>query len=424
MSITLGGTTSDPHLVVALDTVDKLPALEVLLLEGVPAQYFIAESNTPWELLKNIRYLNFGPDERFNHNIVAVLTHPNCPAELLQELSDSESLTEMKALTLAPNITLELREELQSRLNLKLATKQKSNNQLPDSEVVSKFLSDYLLFSAGTSIELKMKILASGHPFQIFNGNFIPHNFEFTEDWFTRVQDLEVLNRILWPGLKSIGVRFFYWSSSYTGDCVYIDYGKFDFYRGKDQIADRGATPEISVAHGDSPIEQWFKQLSSNAPEYVLHNLRTHEEGFFDWVEDWKLAAAISCFAEADNDTHGALGSPYNTETADFKMSENFIEYISEIFIDFFDSGSDFVSDVEFIDKSNGLLSWKSTSDIAQVLIVNKLQETIASKEESDSTSAQHFLECIALHPDTKKETLAHMSTVQNEFMQKALESR
>lgn len=425
MAITLGGTSTDPYLAQSFNVLDKeyLSSLEILFKEGVSAQCFIAESSTPWGLLKNLRYLNFGPDEQYIQTGVSVLTHPNCPTDLLEELKDSERIDELTALSLSPNISQIQKKEFEERIAHK-NTLLKTNNQSTEVLTESKLLSDYLIFSPGTKLNLKKQILSSGHPFQIFSEFYDENIFAFPENWFQRFQELEVLYQVLWPRMKEIGANFFYWSSSYTGDCLYIDYSKFDFYRGKDQIADRGESSEISIAPSDTPILKWFRHLTTSSPEYVIHNLRTHEEGFFEWVEDWKLAAAISCFSEADNVSVGNVGTAYNSETKDFGFSEDLIRYIAGEFIDFFDSGSDFVTDVEFIDKSSGLLSWESTTEKAQVLIVDQLQKIVDAQEEINTIRAQHFLECIALHPDTKRATLMHMSSINNEFMQMALGTR
>jgi hypothetical protein len=69
-------------------------------------------------------------------------------------------------------------------------------------------------------------------------------------------------------------------------------------------------------------------------------------------------------------------------------------------------------------------LSWKNLQHEKQIQLFSLLKTGLISTNEELSGTAEHFLGCMALHPNTPEDILSELGELGSELIQEVLDSR
>jgi hypothetical protein len=109
--------------------------------------------------------------------------------------------------------------------------------------------------------------------------------------------------------------------------------------------------------------------------------------------------------------------SDYGIKLLHYNSAETVDAYSEFVEPEYFDASADFVH-------KKAKYSWSLLPIMKKSLVVDCLKVALKSKEVKPSKDAEHFLGCVALHPDTPLEILEELSSLGNDLVNSTLTCR
>lgn len=250
-----------------------------------------------------------------------------------------------------------------------------------------------------------------GHPSALLNPSLkiVNQRYEFNDlvdNWVKH----ETIYRTLWPELiDREDIFFWYQRSSYDGDQFYFSIPgvelEHEFVRGSYTYN------SMSYPFVDRP---WVETVETMDIELSHENFSYRDvEELFDYSDDGEQYDLILAALLSKNSWEREVAAPQYSLT---KKGEEFIcEWAESYFED------DIVMRVKIHPERALPYSWKAMSDAKKNQIVQIIIEGFKQKVDSKYQYAEHFLTCIALHPDTPESIKDALKTVDSKPIQQAI---
>ena len=246
------------------------------------------------------------------------------------------------------------------------------------------------------------------------------YNFnELVNEWIKH----ETIYRTLWPEILSEREDVFYQyrRSSYDGDYFYFSLKDFnfehDFSRGSYGYNSMGY-PFIdrswAVTAENMSIEMSYENFTSRD---MIEYLEGDDEDMYDLA----LAAVISQNSyEGEITTYSSSsGVTKQTVKAHYSITKKGEKYVCDWADSYFSEDADV--EVHLFPEKARPYSWKALSEAKKDLITRIIIEGFNQKVDTKYQYAEHFLACIALHPDTPDSIRQSLSDVESTILQQAL---
>jgi hypothetical protein len=260
-----------------------------------------------------------------------------------------------------------------------------------------------------------------GHPYSMLDTKSAVANPIITEDALLWMISREYLHRIFWRELTELEDEF---------DIAYV-------YKGRTKIlfvdhpvlspdfryadAEDEVEPDLAGAIFDLPERPWTTVAQSLELDYAADEVAGRSDGNLvdkasgeDLPRTYEMALAFLTFGnygDRDFEKYGVSLTAQGLDTL-LAAAERTIEYDMH----------DIKVNVNLDFKEN--LSWKNLRHEKQIQLFSLLKTGLMSTNEELSGTAEHFLGCMALHPNTPEEILSELGELGNELIQEVLDSR
>ena len=229
---------------------------------------------------------------------------------------------------------------------------------------------------------------------------------EFINGWIK----YETIYRTLWPELaRRKDIYFWYMRSSYDGDNFYFSIPGVEL----EHEFSRGSYTYNSMSYPfiDRP---WVETIEVMDLEMCHENFSYRDiEELFDYSDEGEQYELILAAILSKNSWTREVASPEYSLT---KKGEDFICKWAE---DFFQDDRDMK--VKIIPEKALPYSWKAMSIEKKTQIFKIILEGFNQKVDTKYQFAEHFLVCIALHPDTPNSIKEIFKDVDSKVLQQAL---
>ena len=277
---------------------------------------------------------------------------------------------------------------------------------------------------SGTEVvlpEIATYLYSIGHPYSMLDTNSAVANPIITEDALLWMIKREYLNRIFWRELSELEDDF---------DIAYVYKGRISIlfvdhpvlspdFRYAD--AEDDVEPNLAGAFFDLPERPWTTVAQSLELDYAADEVAGRSEGNLvdkasgeDLSRTYEIALAFLTYGnygDRDSEKYGASLSAQGIDTL-LEAAEETIEYDMH----------DIEVNINLDFKEN--LSWKNLQHEKQIQLFSLLKVGLISTNEELSGTAEHFLGCMALHPNTPEDILSELGELGNELIQEVLDSR
>ena len=260
-----------------------------------------------------------------------------------------------------------------------------------------------------------------GHPYSILDPRSEVGNPTITEEALRWMIKREYLHRIFWRELTELDDEFDVWYR-YQGRVSVLFVSHSILEQDFDGL-DLDEDPILGGALLDRPERPWTAVTESLFLEYAADEVvgRSDSAGsIVDLAEEsdlldtyFKVLALLTNgnYGDRDSEKYGVSLTTKGQESL-IEKAENTIEYDMH----------DIEVGINFEFEEN--LSWKNLQTAKQFQLFSLLKLGLISTNEELSVAAEHFLGCMALHPNTPQEILEELVKLENELIQEVLESR
>lgn len=233
----------------------------------------------------------------------------------------------------------------------------------------------------------------------------------------------ETIYRTFWPELTARSdVYFWYTRSSYDGDHFYFSIPGVEF----EHDFSRGSYTYNSMTYAfiDRP---WAETIETMDLEMSHENFSYRDiEELFDYGDeedqnDLILAAIISKNAWSGEETHWSSGGVQKkvTVSAQYTLTKKGEEFVCQSAESFFEEDREMK--VKIHPEKALPYSWKAMPLEKKTQITKIILEGFKQKVDTKYQYAEHFLTCIALHPDTPMSVRDLLKTVDSKVVKQAL---
>jgi hypothetical protein len=261
-----------------------------------------------------------------------------------------------------------------------------------------------------------------GHPLAVLDPDLdvSEHEYSFNEivnEWIKH----ETIYRTLWPELSERGdIHFNYRRSSYDGDFFYFSHKdlnlEHDFSRGSYGYNSMGypfVDRAWAVTAEHMSIEMSYENFSSRD---MIDFFEGDDEDMYDHV----LASVISQNSyEGEVTTYSSSGETKRTVKAQYSLTKKGEKFVCDSADSYFSEDADV--EVNLFPEKALPDSWKALSGEKKDLITRIIIEGFHQKVDTKYQYAEHFLACIALHPNTPDSIRQSMSGIESTIIQQAL---
>ena len=230
--------------------------------------------------------------------------------------------------------------------------------------------------SSGTEVvlpEVATYLYSIGHPYSMLDTKSAVANPIITEDALLWMIRREYLHRIFWRELTELIDEF--------------------------EVGYRSLERESMLFVSHSLLEQDFYDFELDGGDFRRSSV--------DLSEYPILSAAI-------------LDRPERPWTTVTQSVDGFYSHIEEEDLQFYMYEYEVIINLEFEEN----LTWKNLQREKQLQLFSLLKMGLLSSALELSGAAEHFLGCIALHPNTPRDILAELGELGNELIQEVLDSR
>lgn len=277
---------------------------------------------------------------------------------------------------------------------------------------------------SGTEVvlpEVATYLYSIGHPYSMLDTKSAVANPIITEDALRWMISREYLHRIFWRELTELEDEF---------DIAYVYKGRTKIlfvdhpvlspdFRNAD--AEDEVDPNLAGAFFDLPERPWTTVAQSLELDYAADEVAGRSDGNLvdkasgeDLPRTYEMALAFLTFGnygDRDFEKYGVSLTAQGLDTL-LEAAERTIEYDMH----------DIKVNVNLDFKEN--LSWKNLRHEKQIQLFSLLKTGLMSTNEELSGTAEHFLGCMALHPNTPEDILSELGELGNELIQEVLDSR
>ena len=260
-----------------------------------------------------------------------------------------------------------------------------------------------------------------GHPYSMLDTKSAVANPIITEDALLWMIKREYLHRIFWRELTELEDEF---------DIAYV-------YKGRTKIlfvdhpvlspdfryadAEDEVEPDLAGAIFDLPERPWTTVAQSLELDYAADEVAGRSDGNLvdkasenDLSSTYEIALAFLTYGnygDRDSEKYGVSLTKQGQDKL-LEAAERTIEYDMH----------DIKVNINLDFKEN--LSWKNLQHEKQIQLFSLLKTGLISTNEELSGTAEHFLGCMALHPNTPEDILSELGELGNELIQEVLDSR
>ena len=259
-----------------------------------------------------------------------------------------------------------------------------------------------------------------GHPYSMLDTNSAVANPVIKEDALLWMVKREYLHRIFWRELTELDDEFEI-DLRFQGNVfvLFVSHTilERDFYN-----LDLSEDPILAGAIFDQHERPWIKVNKSLFLDFAAEEVvGSDSDGNIvdlamevDLLDTYKIALALLTdgdYGNRDFEKYGASLTTQGRQTL-IEAAEETIEF------DRYDIEVDI--NLEFEEN----LSWKNLQQEKQIQLFSLLKVGLNSTNEDLSGTAEHFLGCMALHPNTPEDILSELGELGNELIQEVLDSR
>jgi hypothetical protein len=260
-----------------------------------------------------------------------------------------------------------------------------------------------------------------GHPYSMLDTNSAVANPIITEDALLWMIKREYLHRIFWRELTELEDEFDI-AYVYKGrtSILFVDHPvlspDFRYADAEDEVE-----PDLAGAIFDLPERPWTTVAQSLELDYAADEVAGRSDGNLvdkasgeDLPRTYEMALAFLTFGnygDRDFEKYGVSLTAQGLDTL-LEAAEETIQYDMH----------DIKVDINLDFKEN--LSWKNLQHEKQIQLFSLLKVGLMSTNEELSGTAEHFLSCMALHPNTPEDILSELGELGNELIQEVLDSR
>jgi len=268
--------------------------------------------------------------------------------------------------------------------------------------------------------EVATYLYSIGHPYSMLDTKSAVANPIITEDALLWMIKREYLHRIFWRELTELEDEF---DIAYVYKerirVLFVDHPvlslDFSYADAEDVESDLGG------AIFDQPERPWTTVAQSLELDYAADEVGGRSDGNIvdrasenDLSSTYEIALAFLTYGnygDRDYEKYGVSLSAQGLDTL-LEAAEETIQYDMH----------DIEVDINFDFKEN--LSWKNLRHEKQIQLFSLLKTGLMSTNEELSGTAEHFLGCMALHPNTPQDILSELGELGNELIQEVLDSR
>ena len=276
---------------------------------------------------------------------------------------------------------------------------------------------------SGTEVvlpDIATYLYSIGHPYSMLDTNSAVANPIITEDALLWMIKREYLHRIFWRELTELEDEF---DIAYVYKerirVLFVDHPvlslDFSYADAEDVESDLGG------AIFDQPERPWTTVAQSLELDYAADEVGGRSDGNIvdrasenDLSSTYEIALAFLTYGnygDRDYEKYGVSLSAQGLDTL-LEAAEETIQYDMH----------DIEVDINFEFEEN--LSWKNLQHEKQIQLFSLLKTGLISTNEELSGTAEHFLGCMALHPNTPEDILSELGELGNELIQEVLDSR
>lgn len=238
---------------------------------------------------------------------------------------------------------------------------------------------------------------------------------------FIELLDEEVLHQLFWMELEDIDGCSILAYNAYCMSDLFISHKTlsvdYDIYR--DENIQTGITPKKYVG---GKLYAHVKRDWVNVDYELSHELAER------LVEDFEGPAEVRDVVSSLSETYfltktliyrnsEQYESKYGIKLLRYNSAETVDAYSEYVDLENFDASADFIH-------KQAKFSWRMLPLMKKALILESLMNELKSEENNHSKDAEHFLGCMALHPDTPSEILETLSSLGNDLLRATLVRR
>ena len=259
-----------------------------------------------------------------------------------------------------------------------------------------------------------------GHPYSMLDTNSAVANPVIKEDALLWMVKREYLHRIFWRELTELDDEFEI-DLRFQGN-VFVLFVSHTILERDFYDLDLSEDPILAGAIFDQHERPWIKDNKSLFLDFAAEEVvGSDSDGNIvdlamevDLLDTYKIALALLTdgdYGNRDFEKYGASLTTQGRQTL-IEAAEETIEF------DRYDIEVDI--NLEFEEN----LSWKNLQHEKQIQLFSLLKVGLKSANEELSGTAEHFLGCMALHPNTPEDILSELGELGNELIQEVLDSR
>ena len=276
---------------------------------------------------------------------------------------------------------------------------------------------------SGTEVvlpEVATYLYSIGHPYSMLDTKSAVANPIITEDALLWMIKREYLHRIFWRELTELEDEFDIAYVYKERICIlFVDHPvlspDFSYADAEDVESD------LAGAIFDQPERPWTTVAQSLELDYAADEVGGRSDGNIvdrasenDLSSTYEIALAFLTYGnygDRDYEKYGVSLSAQGLDTL-LEAAEETIQYDMH----------DIEVDINFEFEEN--LSWKNLQHEKQIQLFSLLKTGLINTNEELSGTAEHFLGCMALHPNTPEDILSELGELGNELIQEVLDSR
>jgi hypothetical protein len=271
-------------------------------------------------------------------------------------------------------------------------------------------------------------LYAFGHPYSILDTSSALYSPEISENAFEWLLNREYLHRIFWRELSELVEDFdIYYRYGIENFALFVSHPilekDFEDFEYEDLV--EGSIWGAIFEEPDG--RNWVSIFKNPQMDLAVDEIRGRsEESFFDRMEerqlwnngDYDLYILVLAFLTYGNYGENGMEKKYGvqlTPQGESRIADSVVDSIQYDMLDI---------DVSINYEYPENLTWKNLQSEKQRQLFELLVIGLKSESEKLTGNAEHFLGCIALHPDTPSDILSELQTLNNPFINEVLETR